>query len=165
MKWMLDGTISAILSHIARVLVHKYYLIISGIKLRVPIYCILSHDLSKFGFSELIPYARQFFMDEKLPDQFGLAWLHHQNCNKHHWEYYIIRSSKGSRTPKPLCMPRKFAREMVADWMAASKSYVGSWDMNHWLDKHWNRMVFHPDTRRYVSKLLQDLGYDMSKFN
>ena len=164
MRWLFDGTVLSILSHIKRVLIHKYYIIITGFKLRVPIVQILLHDLSKLWFSEAGPYARQFFQDEKRPEEFKRAWLHHQNYNKHHWEYHIIRSQKGSTTPEAMRMPRRYAREMVADWMAASKAYEDTWDFSFWLGKNWKRMILHPETRRYVSGLLKDLSYDMSKF-
>ena len=161
MRWLFDGTIGAILSHYMRVIVHKWYLVVPGFKLRVPILRIFLHDLSKFGLSEALAYSRHFFMDDKRPQEFRQAWLHHQNHNDHHWEYHIIRSQKGSTEPEALRMPRSCAREMVADWMSASKAYAGSWDMTPWLIKNWHRIVLHESTKQYVLKLLEDLGYVM----
>jgi len=76
--------------------------------------------------------------------------------NPHHWEYWVL---SGRSVEKPMEMPEKFAREMVADWMAASRAYTGSWDMHRWLCKNWNKVKLHPNTREFVLELLKNSGH------
>lgn len=71
---------------------HKYYVFRAGIKTKAPIWNLLVHDWSKFTPSELPHYGRQFFGDKSEPEKFDQAWLHHQNVNKHHPEYWIPRT-------------------------------------------------------------------------
>lgn len=67
-----------------------------------------------------------------------------------------VKLDVGMKLPPPLEMPRKYAREMVADWMGASRGYTGSWDMEKWLDKNWPRISenLHPHTRVFVGNLV-----------
>ena len=61
-------------------------------------------------------------------------------------------------------MPEKFVREMIADWLAASKAYAGTWDMRDWLDKNGEKIILHPATGRLVSKILGEVGHSFSRF-
>jgi hypothetical protein len=89
--------------------------------------------------------------------------LHHQNANPHHWEYWLTRSGNGVKTGRGvvLKMPEKYVREMVADWMAASRAYTGSWDMTQWLrENFYEKILLHPESRKVARDLLHELGYD-----
>jgi len=138
----------------------------AGHEVLVPAYLLQIHDASKWSEQEFSFYAQQFYGDRADPVGFARAWLHHQNCNPHHWEYWITRSdhSKGASGAGAvdgcLSMPEEYVREMVADWMGASKTYTGSWDMSGWLTKNLPRMQLHPDTLDLVrTVLVDDLGY------
>jgi len=140
---------------------HKYFVFVAGRKLGVGVWQLLIHDLSKFSRAELPAYGRQFFGDGKDSYGFAVAWLHHQNLNPHHWEYWMPRTGhvkldSNMKSPPPLRMPLRYAREMVADWMGASKGYTGSWDMEKWLDKNWPRISenLHPETQKFVAGLI-----------
>lgn len=152
-----------LIQHYCKVLQHKYYLAISGRKVGVSLWRILIHDWTKFALSEAIGYAKYFNGGEKYKSDFDDAWLHHQNHNPHHWEYWVHRSAGGPPwnsldfTPKK--MPEKFVREMIADWMAASKSYAHTWDMSKWIATNWTRLIFHPETRKLARKVLEEQGY------
>lgn len=145
---------------------HKWFVAMAGISLRVPIWRLVIHDLSKFGPSELFAYGRQFFGDKGDPEGFEKAWLHHQNVNLHHWEYWVSRSghNRGAvsgndyHEPSPIPMPETYIREMIADWMGASKAYTGGWQMGEWLSKNLWRMNLHPDTYRIVQFLIPITG-------
>lgn len=54
----------------------------------------------------------------------------------------------------PLPMPEKYVREMVADWMGASKAYDGKWPKEKWLWWEKNRekvlSYCHPETIRRI---------------
>jgi hypothetical protein len=68
---------------------HKWFVLIAGLKLGVPLYLLILHDWTKFTPIELPHYQRQFYGKADQPLNFSYAWLHHQRCNKHHWEYWI----------------------------------------------------------------------------
>ena len=122
-----------------------------------------SHDWTKFSLEEFPYYARQFTGDKGDPDGFARAWLHHQNNNLHHWEYWITRSGHshggGGIVDGCLRMPREYVLEMVADWMGASMAYTGSWDMTEWLTKNLQNIKLHPSTREDLNTILAGLGY------
>jgi hypothetical protein len=96
-----------------------------GRKLKVSYWRLLKHDLSKFTPAEFGRYARNFY--GKGDDNFSLAWLHHQNRNDHHWEYWVNRTSYNQPRDGTIPMPETAVREMVADWLAAGKVYNGKW--------------------------------------
>ena len=158
------------------VLQHKYYVFVAGAALNVPIWRLVVHDWQKFSPYEFGAYARKFAMlpNEKhsmakwqisdIEQEFTYAWLHHENTAPHHWGYWIPRS--GNHTGRPLEMPETYVREMIADWMGASKAYTGNWDMVEWLNtqnenKTWGNM--HTDTFYLIVQLLYDLGYGRTK--
>ena len=76
---------------IKTVLLHKWYVFRAGRRLKVPFWRLVVHDLSKFSPSEFAAYARNFYGDRSDPYGFDRAWLHHQNRNDHHWEYWAAR--------------------------------------------------------------------------
>ena len=142
---------------------HKWFVLWASFKMGLPLWRAVVHDLSKFMRAELPHYDQQFFGDRGDAPGFARAWVHHQNVNAHHWEYWITRSdhSKGASLAVDGClpMPEVFVVEMVVDWMAASKAYTGSWDMTLWLDKNLGKVCLHPQTRDAVKRVLSSLGY------
>ena len=123
-------------------ILHKVFVFGACRRLSVPIWRAVIHDWSKFTPTELPYYGRHFFGDKGDPDGFSLAWLHHQNHNPHHWEYWVTRSGHrrpgdfaSGTAPIPLPMPAIYVREMIADWMGASRAYTGSWGIEGWARK------------------------------
>lgn len=140
---------------------HKWYVFRACRRMRVPLWRAIVHDWSKFTRAELPHYDRQFFGDKGDPAGFAAAWLHHQNHNPHHWEYWITRSghAAGDNNAGCLPMPETYIREMIADWMGASKAYTGSWRMEEWLSENLPKMRLHPDTRALLGVLLATYGH------
>lgn len=144
---------------------HKAFVFQAGRRTGVSLWRLVTHDLSKFGPAEAPHYGRQFFGSKDDPAGFAAAWLHHQNCNDHHWEYWLSRSGRGvDGYAVPLPMPEAACREMIADWMGASRAYSGQWpkdlDSWQWLKDNldWNIMPkLHPETRSLVRRLLVDI--------
>jgi len=139
------------LLHIKKVLQHKYYVFIAGLYLGVPIWQLLLHDLSKFTKAEFVPYAKYFLKDrEKYQEISMYAWLHHLSRNLHHWDRWVINSNYNSATAinGKIPMPAKYVREMISDWLGASRLYTGSWDMLDWLDTNIStiKKYMHPET-------------------
>jgi hypothetical protein len=130
----------------------------------VGLWRVLKHDVSKFSFSELPHYGQQFFGEPQFTIEWEQAWLHHQNRNDHHWEYWIPRKRlmpSGCRLmPEAIRMPSVCVREMVADWLAASKAHTGDWWMGPWLVQNFHKMHLHPQTQSEIRGILGKLGYE-----
>lgn len=112
--------------YICKIIQHKYYVLQVGMKLNLSILRLLLHDISKFTPAEFFPYMHYFYPStEKTPkikEDFNIAWKLHYSRNKHHWEYWF---NDGDIVD----MPRECVMELVADWVAASKSYNGHWPL------------------------------------
>ncbi len=129
------------------VLKHKWFILISGWRLKVPMWKLLIHDLSKFSPAEFIPYARYHYGEPDLP-AYARAWKHHYAHNSHHYEYW---------GGKP--MPEIAVREMVADWMAAGKVYNGRWpDLSNftWFRQNEHRIRMHPSSWQWLHIILDE---------
>ena len=160
------------LKYIWYVIRHKWYVFIECCKLGIPILGIL-HDLSKFLPSEFVPYAKYFYGDypsrqdlhgdskyiypdrltkEGIKLSFDYAWLHHQKCNKHHWQYWILKEDEG----ESLCMdmPLKYRKEMLADWIGAGKAITGKNDVKNWYNKNKHIIRLHFLTRDWLENQL-----------
>ncbi len=146
---------------------HKWFVLLAGIKLRVPIVRLLLHDLTKFLPSELPHYQRQFFGRADQPEKFIRCWIHHQNHNDHHWGYWIPRTGHNRCKPpypddEPVPMRDVAIREMVSDWMAAGRAYENRWpDLQRWtwLEKHLYGIMrgLHRDTARRLRDVLLEI--------
>ena len=143
---------------------HKFFVFRAGIKIGVSFWRLLTHDLSKFSPKELPHYGRQFFGDKSDPKGFMKAWIHHQNSNDHHWEYWIPRTGHNRATPpypdnEPVEMPTEAVKEMVADWMGASRAYNGQWPKPgnwEWYDTHWEKIKpkLHEKTALFIEQIM-----------
>lgn len=145
-----------------QLLKHQRHILKAGRLTGVPFWRLLIHDWSKFLPSEFIPYARNDRghprgREPKDGDDFQLAWLFHQNGNKHHWAFWISRSGRKANEPFP--MPVSYAREMVADWLAASKSKIGSWNIAVWLNENGPKMLLHKETLGIINDTMFEIGY------
>ena len=100
---------------------HKWYVFRAGLVLKVPLWQLIIHDLSKFSLYEFGKYARNFQGDytgspndrELVSLEFQKAWVHHENRNAHHWGHWIPRAGTMAGIPVPL--PERYVREMIAD--------------------------------------------------
>lgn len=135
---------------------HKAYVFRAGLITGAPIHRLLIHDWSKMRPSEWIAY-REYFYGEKTPevrDAFDRAWLSHIHWNKHHWDHWC---AKDGDKFKPLAMPDKYIREMVADWAGAGRAIHGKWDLQEWYTKNSADMLLHPQARIAVEYYLYEL--------
>lgn len=158
------------------VLRHKWFVLQAGLRLGVPLWQLIIHDWSKLLPCEFLPYARFFYggphrpwaevtayeklhhfdrawsrSQEGIQDAFDRAWLHHQNVNPHHWNYWLLRLDDGNQ--RALSMPDRFVREMVADWTGAGRA-LGKPDIAGWYQANCHRMTMHPQTRQQAEALL-----------
>lgn len=146
---------------------HKWFVLLAGFRTQAPLWRLIIHDWSKFTPSELPHYGRQFFGTKDDYYGFACAWVHHQNHNPHHWEYWIPRNCHDRSTPpyaspEPLEMPEWAVREMVADWIGASRAYEGQWPTLtnwKWFNKNFYKIHIHPQTRILCLKILADIHF------
>lgn len=145
---------NSLLKHIASV-------DIAGTILGVPKQQLLHHDDSKWTDYEFPYYARQFKGDRGDPEGFARAWLSHCHENPHHWQHWVFSDDfnirGGNIVNRALEMPAIYLLEMVADWLGSSFCYTGSWDMTEWLEKNYEGLTLHPNTRIYVDKILREI--------
>lgn len=147
---------------------HKWYVFLAGLKVGgIPAWRLLFHDISKFSMSEFPVYKSRILNNGKIIDRGGwaYAWHHHYMRNPHHWEHWVFYWQgdstyyEGIIDNKCLPMPETCAREMIADWMGASRLYTGSWDITDWLLENLPKMKLHPETEGIVYEVLDELGF------
>ena len=143
---------------------HKYFVFLAGLKTRAPFWLLIIHDWTKFTPTEAPYYGRQFFGKADDPLGFSKAWNHHQKSNKHHWEYWFTitgHSRGGYPDLTPLPMPERYIREMVADWLGASRAYERQWPKSlstwKWYSQNFHLIKLHPETREHCNKILNKI--------
>ena len=82
------------------------------------------HDMSKYSEEEFEPYRRHFHsVNEKEKEEstfdYGIAWQHHKDNNKHHWQYWSERHIVND-------MPWQYVVEMFCNHAAMSIKFGGT---------------------------------------
>lgn len=137
------------------VLLHKFWVLVEGVKLKVPLSVLLLHDLDKFNPWIWMAYARHFYSAEgkkqivPVSEEFLSASDFHVENNQHHWQWWVV--NKGSSYERACRMSMVPTREMVADWKAMSRVFGG--DAGEWYRTN-TAMKLHPETRKMVEELL-----------
>ena len=127
----------------------------------------LTHDLSKYSPTEFWAGVR-YFQGTRSPNTaereangYSLAWMHHKGRNRHHFEYWTDLSPV-TRTYEPVDMPVQFLCEMVADRIAACKTYerASYTDASplRYLDRAQESRLVHPRTMARLRFLLTMLA-------
>lgn len=146
---------------------HKWYVLLAGLWLGVPLRQLLVHDWSKLTPGEWFPYVAFFYGPKEMIEHkdgklgymhtpgthaaFDAAWNHHQKVNPHHWQYWVLLKDDGGTLALP--MPRPFYLEMVADWRGAGRAQ-NTPDTLAWYKANRDKMVLHEATRWEVERLL-----------
>jgi len=116
------------IKHLKTILHHRHQVIKVCAKIGI-FWQGLRHDLSKFSpteFWEGAKYYEGFRSPTELARRtngYSKAWLHHKGRNKHHFEYWYD-INPASRNYEPVKMPLRYVKEMFADRIAASKTYL-----------------------------------------
>ena len=160
-----SSNIKAVFKYAWLTVKHKAFVFRVGFRTGASIRRLLLHDISKFRPSELFHYARQFYGDASDPEGFIQSWTKHQNRNPHHWEYWIPRTGHNRCDPpypdnEPIPMPMWAVREMLADWLGASRAYEGKWpDMGNWTwyEGAKGKMRLHPITQARINQVMVEL--------
>lgn len=139
----------ALAKHLLSVLAHKWWVMVIGLHLGVPVWRLIVHDLSKLRPSEARAYAIRFHSGtdgDLFPAEVAIAFRGHVVNNDHHHEYWSI----GLESPAEMPMPAVL--EMVADWLAASRRENYDWPMSPglwgWFRRSWPSIAptMHPKT-------------------
>jgi len=156
------------LAYLCYVLRHKWFVFVSCLQMRVPLWLAIIHDMSKFSRREWTPYVHQFYNRDgskrvgirdksgaydpaAQPIEFQRAWLSHQR-NKHHWQAWMSLGDGGKITALPI--PEIYLREMIADWMGAGLAQSGKATPIDWYRKNRDNLVLHPGSRTVLELLL-----------
>lgn len=128
---------------------------------------IANHDASKYDTIEYFPYCEYFYGDNKNSEEtlinFDYAWLHHQHCNPHHWQHWLLREDEGNI--KALEMPYEYVLEMIADWWAFSWKENNLFEIFNWYENNTEKHQFHPDTKAKVEEILNKLKQKLEETN
>lgn len=118
----------------------------------------LLHDLSKFHPTEFFEGVK-YYNGKRSPVEiskeingYSKAWLHHRGHNSHHYDYWQINIDSGN---KPICMPYKDTVEMLCDYLAAGRTYLGKdftfqKELDWWMERVKRPIAMHPVQRHFI---------------
>ena len=153
------------------ILTHKWWVFYYACKLGIP-WQGFKHDMSKFSpteFWESVKYYKGTsspIPECKKDKGYSLAWQHHKGRNPHHYEYWTDNYDTGMTVIK---MPYKYVLELIADYLAAGKTYRGKnftfadeWDW--WIMKRANyNLSIPPETIDLITKIFRKLAMSDNK--
>ncbi len=140
---------------------HKWFVLLAGLKLDVPLWTLLLHDWDKFLPDEWFAYRRRFSEDggyqeqidkASLDPRYRMAWHLHQKRNKHHWQWWLTPREDGLFRLLP--MSDKYRREMLADMRGTGRASTGGDNILEWYQSNKDKMQLHPDTRLWIEEQL-----------
>ena len=120
----------------------------------------ITHDKSKYLPEEYDAYDEYFYPsdgskvgeDPKRKEAFQYAWLHHQNSNPHHWQFWVLINDEDGT--EALKMPLDYIYEMVSDWGAFAYLQKNGHHLKEWYEKNKDKMILHDETRSIVEALV-----------
>lgn len=122
------------------------------------------HDNSKFDDEEYWDYLNWFYPSEECPKDekaFNIAWNHHQKCNPHHWQYWILLEDDFDE-PILLDMPLKYIAEMCCDWHSFSLKNPESTAYHWWKDNR-KKIKVSDKTAKIIDQLVEYLKDPLPK--
>lgn len=144
------------IKYLQYVLKHKWFVLVEGIKIGVPIWQLVLHDWTKLTPLELFSYAKTFRKPNgeaqyEPTEAFNRAWNSHEKRNKHHWQYWVLLEDDGDIVP--IEIPMRHLKEMLADWRGAGRAlgFPNTWE---WYLKNRNNIRLHPASREWVEDKL-----------
>ena len=152
-----------ILHHFLTITRHRHAVIRNCIRAGIPVQG-LQHDLSKYLPEEFLQGVR-YYQGTRSPNEqerhengYSIAWMHHKERNKHHFEYWTDYDPV-TRIMSPVKMPLRYVIEMFCDRLAASRIYNGdnyddSMPLEYFLKGKGTRQI-HPETSDFLERLLR----------
>ena len=89
----------------------------------------LLHDLSKYSPTEFFESVKYYqgtsspIDASKAENGYSMAWFHHRGRNLHHHVMWIDNFDETGGTP--ILMPYQYFAEMICDYLAAGRAYMG----------------------------------------
>lgn len=156
------GNPDHVAAYMNSLMAHIRHVQTAALRLGLKIEDVEHHDASKWSDEEFLAAVERFHGGDPNPDRYARAWLHHIHNNPHHWQYWMFPDGfvpRNSSVEKGVMeMPRRYALEMVADWMGSSMAYTGSWDIDKWLWDNMPRIRLHSATASLVRGVLDMHG-------
>jgi hypothetical protein len=161
------------LKHIKRVLKHKWYVFIYCKKIGIPFHGFM-HDWSKFTPTEFLESIRNYdecvspIVVAKKRKGYSEAWQHHKGRNPHHYEYWVDIGNGGVT---PIQMPIDDAIELICDYLAAGRTYMGDKFSYAAEFDWWDRIKrptikhIHPQTKYFIDLALFRMQNENWQFN
>ena len=126
----------------------------------------LVHDLSKYSPTEFFESVKYYQgtrspIDAAKEDKgYSTAWFHHRGRNKHHHEYWIDNFDKGMTFN---IMPYKYFVELVCDYLAAGRAYMGenfsyAKELEWWKSKR-GTIAMHPAQIEMLDNIFEFLAH------
>lgn len=156
------------LNYLKDILIHKKKVFVWCLRLKVPLWQAIVHDLSKFTPEEWFSSVNHYWNKDGSRKRRGiwdksnyadnqaifLTKYYHNLRNKHHWTHwiYIVYLEKEIKTI-PMEMPEIYVREMVADWFAMN----GEKNILGWYINNQAGMIFHPRTWATIEKVMNEI--------
>lgn len=153
--------------HFKKICVHKWWVFYYCCKAGIP-WRGIKHDMSKLSPVEFWESVKYYQGDRSPIDAckedkgYSKAWLHHKGRNSHHYEYWQDNFDNGGQ---PLKMPYKDAVEMLCDYLAAGRAYMGKnfsyeaeWDW--WQEKCAKPLAMHEHIKSFITTILRGLASD-----
>ena len=159
--------IKAFFGHLRNIIVHKYWVFYYACKFGIP-WRGFMHDWSKFHPIEFFESVKYYQGDKspipfcKLVNGVSYAWQHHKGHNPHHYEYWTDNFDGGGK-PTYHKIPYEYLMEMLADWFAAGRTYIGKKftlqdEVTWW---YWKResIAIHPATLDWIDAFMKDMEF------
>lgn len=118
----------AFFGHLKNIIVHKWWVFYYACKFGIP-WRGFMHDWSKFHPTEFWESVKYYQGDKspipvcKAENGVSYAWQHHKGHNPHHYEYWVDNFDGDNVTYHKI--PYEYLMEMMADWFAAGRTYIG----------------------------------------
>ena len=75
-------------------------------------------------------------------------------CNTNAYIYAKEIRDKLNKSPKVLEMPKKYRKEMLADWIGAGMAITGKRDIKGWYEKNKFNIILHQNTRKWIDDMI-----------
>lgn len=85
---------------------------------------------------------------------FNTAWLHHQNRNKHHWQYWMLQNDQDGA--ELIDMPDLYILEMAADWYGAGRAITGREKIGPWYIENQDKIQISYRTRKILEDVIEN---------
>lgn len=156
--------------HLKTILVHKWWVFYYCCRCGIPWQGFI-HDISKFSPVEFWEGVKYYSGTDspinasKAENGYSKAWLHHKGRNKHHYEYWQDNFDSGTTH---LDMPIKYKIEMLCDYLAAGRTYMGK-EFTYGKEYGWlltklsTHPAMHQNTEIFMKTMIGQLAYQPNK--